>query len=113
MRGLVVSVDPLARSFVVSHESRRRRHGGDDDGVRGPRPERRSPVSCRASTVEFTLVVRREASYAEAHPHSSATQTVEQDPLAARRLRLLEDAAGPARQPHPRWPSASRSRTSR
>jgi len=46
-------------------------------------------------TVEFTLVVASDATYAEAirvRPY----ETVEQDPLAARRLRLLEQAASPA-----------------
>ena len=109
MRGLVVSVDPSRRSFVVSHES--------VAGVMAAMTmafEVRDPAALAGVvpgvTVEFTLVVGREASYAEAIRIRPYT-TVEQDPLAARRLRLLEDGR-PARQPHPRWLSARRSLTS-
>ncbi len=93
MRGLVVSVDPSRRSFVVSHES--------VAGVMAAMTmafEVRDPAALAGVvpgvTVEFTLVVGREASYAEAIRIRPYT-TVEQDPLTARRLRLLEDAARP------------------
>ena len=94
MRGLVISIDPARRSFIVSHEAvpdvmaamRMAFEVRDRDALDGVEP---------GMTVEFTLVVASDATYAEAiriRPY----ETVEQDPLAARRLRLLEQAASPA-----------------
>jgi protein SCO1/2 len=93
LKGLVISVDPSARSFVVSHDSvpgvmaamRMAFEVRDPGALAGIEP---------GMTVEFTLVVTSEATYAEAI-RNRPYQTVEQDPLAARRLRLLEQAASP------------------
>jgi protein SCO1 len=101
MKGLVVSVDPDRKSFVVSHDS-----------VAGVMKAMTMAFDVRDSTalagvvpgvtVEFTLVVGRDESYADSirvRPY----ETVEQDPLTARRLRLLQDAtrAGKPESPAP------------
>jgi protein SCO1/2 len=93
LKGLVVSVHPSGRSFVVSHDS-----------VPGVMAAMRMAFEVRdlgalagiepGMMVEFTLVVTSEATYVEAI-RNRPYQTVEQDPLAARRLRLLEQAANP------------------
>jgi protein SCO1/2 len=92
MRGMVLLVDPAHKSFLVSHESA----PGVMDAmtmsfdVREPKElEGVAP----GMTVEFTLVLDRGSAYAESiriRPYES----VEQDPLTARRLKLLRETAG-------------------
>ena len=53
--------------------------------------------------IDFTLVVEKDTSYAEAI-HVHAYQGLEPDPLTARRLKLLNQAMNPS--PPSRWRSA-------
>jgi protein SCO1 len=89
MKGLVVDVNSSRTRFVVSHES-----------VPGVMPAMTMPFDVQqakdlegitaGTIVEFTLVMGQESAYAEGirirHYESS-----EQDPLTARRLKLLTD----------------------
>jgi protein SCO1 len=91
MRGMVMRVAASHRSFIVSHDSIPGvmeamtmsfdiREPRDLDGV--------TP----GMTVEFTLVVGRESTYAE-HVQIRPYEGLEQDPLTARRLKLLRNMA--------------------
>jgi protein SCO1/2 len=89
MRGLVLSVDAAHKSFVVSHDAVPNvmaamtmtfdvREVKELDGV------------AAGSIVEFTLVTDRQSAYAE-RVRIRRDESVEQDPLTARRLKLLKD----------------------
>jgi protein SCO1/2 len=92
MRGLVLSVDASHKSFVVSHDSIPNVMGAmtmsfdvrepkDLDGIRP------------GAIVEFTLVLDRQEAHAE-QIRIRRYESVEQDPLTARRLKLLKDIIG-------------------
>jgi protein SCO1 len=94
MKGMVLAVDPDRKSFVVSHDSVpgvmdamtmrfEVRHPNDLEGV------------APGMTVEFTLVVGKQAGYAE-HLRIRRYENVEADPLTAQRLKLLRDLASPS-----------------
>jgi len=92
VKGLVLTIDESSRSFVVSH-----------DAIPGVMPamtmpfEVRTPEALRGvvpgSSVRFRLVMSKEAAFAE-QVQVVAYQSVEQDPLAAGRLKLLKSATG-------------------
>ena len=95
VRGMVMKVASSRKSLVVSHD---RIPGlmeamtmsfdvGEASELAGIEP---------GMTVEFTLVVGRESARAE-QVQIRRYETVEQDPLTARRLKLLKDLAGPPR----------------
>jgi len=92
VRGMVVSVDPAAKSFVVSHE----RIAGLMDAMTMTF-EVRAAGDLRdlvpGAVVEFTLVVNDTTSYATAVT-IKRYQTVEQDPSTARRLSVMKRMAG-------------------
>ena len=93
MRGLVLSVDPSHKSFVVSHDSIPNVMAGDDDAVRGPRRERTG----RAGAGHDSGVHAGAGSAIRPTPSRSGFsryESVEQDPLAARRLKLLKNLMG-------------------
>jgi protein SCO1/2 len=92
--GMVLKVDKVHRTFVVSCKSVPRymdamvmpfevREAKDLDGL------------VQGMTVDFTLVVDRETSYAE-HVQIRRYESVEQDPLTARQLKLLNQLSNPA-----------------
>src|SRR5262245_31443971 len=92
MRGMVMKVDPSHKSFTVSHDS--------ISGVMEAMTmtfDVREPKDLSGVTpgmiVEFTLVVGRESSYAE-RVRIQPYKAVEQDPLTARRLKLLKEVTG-------------------
>lgn len=98
--GMVLSIDVARRTFLVSHDT--------IEGVMGPMAmafEVRDPAELAELTpgmaVRFTLVMGARAAHAEAIvvvPYDS----VELDPMVARRLRLLEALVGaPRPQPLP------------
>jgi protein SCO1/2 len=97
VRGMVLQVAPGARTFVVSHE----KIGGFMDAMTMPF-EVRDASALRGLTpgaiVEFTLVVGDRAAYAE-EIRVRRYESVEQDPLAARRLGVMMRAAGLAATP--------------
>jgi protein SCO1/2 len=86
--GIVLSVDRAHRTFIASI-----------DGIPGVMPAMSMPFEVRDDTelaavqpgamIEFTLVVEKSSSYVEAIRIRHA-QNLEQDPLAARRLSLLQ-----------------------
>jgi protein SCO1/2 len=92
VKGMVVSVDPSAKSFVVSHER-----------IAGLMEAMTMPFDVHLTTdlqnivpgtvVEFTLVVGDSSSYAE-RIVVRRYQTVEQDPSTARRLAVMKRMAG-------------------
>ena len=97
VRGMVVSVNPAAKSFVVSHEriaglmeamtmAFEVREAGDLQGL------------APGAVVEFTLVVDDTTSYATGVT-VRRYQTVERDPSAARRLAVMKRMAGMATPP--------------
>ncbi len=98
VRGLVVRVDRPGRTLVVSHEA-----------VPGVMPAMTMPVEVADASVldgigvgtlvEFTMVLGRDAARAE-QVRIRPYETAEQDPLTARRLRLLADIM--RRGPSPR-----------
>lgn len=86
--GLVLAVDPPGRTLTVSH--------GAIDGVMDAMAmafevkDRRELDGVEpGAVVRFTLVVTRDSSYARG-VHVTRYESVEQDPLAARRLALLK-----------------------
>jgi protein SCO1/2 len=97
VRGMVLRVDPAARTFVVSHE----KIDGFMDAMAMPF-EVRAAESLKGITpgaiVEFTLVVGDTAAYAE-RLRVRRYESLEQDPLTARRLAVLKRAAGLAAKP--------------
>jgi len=97
VRGMVLRVDPAARTFTVSHEA--------IDGLMSAmimpfevRDARDLAPLGPGALVEFTLVVGAQAGYAT-DIRVRKYQTAEQDPLTARRLALLKKAAGRAVPP--------------
>ena len=92
VKGMVVSVNPSARSLVVSHER-----------ITGLMGAMTMPFEVRQASdlrdivpgavVEFTLVVGESTSYAE-RIVVRRYQTVEQDPSTARRLAVMKKMAG-------------------
>lgn len=93
--GMVLSADPARRTFVASIEA-----------IPGVMAAMIMPFAVRdareleglvpGALVQFTLVVGRASSYAEAI-RIRRYESVEQDPLTARRLSLLEQIAGGSR----------------
>jgi protein SCO1/2 len=95
--GMVLSVDPAAKSFTVSHE----RIEGFMDAMTMPF-EVRHPEELRAlvpgAIVEFTLVVGDRSAYAT-RISVRRYETVERDPSAARRLAAMKRLAGMSTPP--------------
>ena len=92
VKGMVVSVNPTARSFVVSHE----RIAGLMDAMTMPFDVRQASDLrdlVPGAVVEFTLVVGDSTSYAT-RIAVRRYQTVEQDPSTARRLSVMKRMAG-------------------
>ncbi|HEV8392735.1 MAG TPA: SCO family protein [Vicinamibacterales bacterium] len=97
MRGMVLSVDAARKTVVVSHDS-----------IPNVMPAMTMPFEVRNSReleglvpgaiVSFALVVSKESAYAEGL-RIIRYESVEQDPLAARRLRLLQQMTGAAVTP--------------
>ena len=87
MSGMVLTVDVSRKSVVISH-----------DAVSGVMPAMTMPFEVRdvkelnglvpGTIVSFTLVLTKEIGYIES-VKAIRYQSVEQDPIAARRLRLL------------------------
>lgn len=97
VRGMVLRVDPATRTFTVSHEA--------IDGLMSAmimpfevRDARELMPLAPGALVDFTLVIGAQAGYAS-DIHVRTYRTAEQDPLTARRLALLEKAAGRAVTP--------------
>ena len=96
MRGMVLSVDAPHRSVVISHDS-----------VTGLMPAMTMPFEVReenelsglapGAIVSFMLVLGKASGHIE-RITVIRYQSVEQDPLAARRLRLLTSLTAPSRQ---------------
>jgi protein SCO1/2 len=92
VRGMVLRVDAPTRTFVVSHE----RIEGLMDSMTMPfevREARQLQGVGPGALVDFVLVVGKDAGYAT-ELRVRRYETVEQDPLTARRLSLLRRAAG-------------------
>jgi protein SCO1 len=99
MTGMVLRIDAAKRSVVISH-----------DAVRGLMPAMTMPFEVRdvkelnglapGAIVSFTLVLAKETSHIE-HVNVVRYQSVEQDPLTARRLQLLRTITGAAPKPLP------------
>jgi protein SCO1 len=92
VRGMVLRVDAPNKTFVVSHE----RIEGLMDSMTMPfevREARQLQGIAPGALVDFVLVVGKDAGYAT-DMHVRRYETVEQDPLTARRLSLLRRAAG-------------------
>ena len=96
MRGMVLLVDAAHQSVVISH-----------DALPGVMPAMAMPFEVRTASelkglmpgaiVSFTLVIRQSSSHIE-HVQVVRYESVEQDPIAARRLRLLQEVTrGPAK----------------
>ena len=99
MTGMVLKIDAAKRSVVISH-----------DAVRGVMPAMTMPFEVRdakelsglapGAIVSFTLVLAKETSHIE-RVKVVRYQSVEQDPLTARRLQLLRTITGTAPKPLP------------
>lgn len=92
VRGLVLKVDRARQIFVASCDS----IPGYMDAMVMPYPVRNSKEMeglAPGAIVDFTLVVEKETAYAE-NIHVRSYQSVEQDPEATRRLKLLNGAFG-------------------
>ncbi|HET9832617.1 MAG TPA: SCO family protein [Vicinamibacterales bacterium] len=98
MRGMVLQVDAAHQSVVISH-----------DAVPGVMPAMAMPFEVRTASelkglvpgaiVSFTLVIRQSSSHIE-HMQVVRYESVERDPIAARRLRLLQEVTrAPATPP--------------
>ena len=93
VRGMVLEVDPARRTVVVSH-----------DAITGVMPAMTMPFEVRSAgelrgvtpgaVIAFTLVLHRESSHVEGL-RVVRYESVEQDPVTARRLRLLRDITLP------------------
>lgn len=93
-RGLVLKLDPPRKSMLVS-----------TDAIPGFMEAMTMPYSVRdpnelagvnpGTMIDFTLVVEKDSSYAEAI-REHKYQGLEPDPLAARRLKLLNQVANPS-----------------
>lgn len=96
-RGLVLGIDKQHRTMTVSCES----IPGYMDAMIMPvevRDGKELEGLARGAMIEFALVVGKEDSYAEA-VHIRKFESLETDPLSARRLRLLDGAMNPALSP--------------
>ena len=97
MRGLVLKVDPGRKTVVFSH-----------DPVPGLMPAMTMPFEVRSAAdlngivpgaiVSFTLVLAKDSAHIE-RLQIVRDASVEQDPITARRLRLLRDATSGASTP--------------
>jgi len=97
MKGMVLKVDPARKSVIISH-----------DAITGVMPAMTMPFEVRdakelnglvpGTIVSFTLVLQKDFGYIEA-VKTIRYQSVEQDPIAARRLRLLTKLSGTAPKP--------------
>jgi protein SCO1 len=97
--GMVLKVDNAHKTFVVSCQS----IPGFMDAMTMPfdvREAKELDGLAPGSIVDFTLVVDGGSSYAE-HVHVRAYQSVEQDPLTARRLKLLNNLSNPTASAKP------------
>ena len=96
-RGMVLRVDPVARTLVVSHEA----IPGFMEAMTMPF-EVRDAAALRdlaaGAIVEFDLVVGTRAAYAE-RIRVQRYESLEQDPSTARRLAVMKRAAGLAARP--------------
>ena len=95
MRGMVLTVDAARKTVVISHERVSGRDAGDDDAVRGADAKELAGL-VPGTIVSFTLVLTKESALHRARAKSIRYQSVEQDPMAARRLRLLQNMTGAA-----------------
>src|SRR5690242_6921041 len=96
-KGLVLGVDKPHRIMTVSCES----IPGYMDAMMMPievREAKELDGLARGAMIEFSLVVEKEDSYAEA-VHIRNFESLEADPLSARRLRLLDGAMNPSLAP--------------
>ncbi len=94
VKGLILRLDATSKTMTVSA-----------DAIPGFMEAMTMPYSVRdakeldglkpGTLIDFTLVVEKDTSYAEAI-HVHAYQGLEPDPLAARRLKLLNQAMNPA-----------------
>jgi protein SCO1/2 len=92
--GMVLKADPSRKTFIVSCQS----IPGYMDAMVMPfevREARDLEGLKPGMTVEFTLVVEKESNYAE-HVQIRSYESGEQDPLTARRLKLLNQLSHPA-----------------
>jgi len=97
VRGMVLSVDVARKTVVVSHDS-----------IPGVMPAMTMPFEVRSSrelegvvpgaVISFTLAVSKESAHAE-RLRIVRYESVEQDPLTARRLRLLQKMTGAGATP--------------
>jgi protein SCO1 len=97
VRGMVLTVDTARRTVVVSHDS-----------IAGVMPAMTMPFVIKerreleglapGAIVSFTLVVSKESAHAEG-VRIVRYESVEQDPLTARRLRLLQNVTGASSTP--------------
>jgi len=97
MRGMVLKVDASRNTVFISH-----------DAVPDVMPAMTMPFTVRdarevnglmpGAIVSFTLVIEKERSHIE-QLRVVRYQSVEQDPLTARRLRLLQEMAGASAKP--------------
>ncbi len=97
MRGMVLSVDAAKKTVIVSH-----------DDIPNVMPAMTMPFGVRSSReldgvvpgaiVSFTLVISKEEAHAE-DLRIVRYESVEQDPLTARRLRLLQKVTGAGSTP--------------
>ena len=97
VKGMVLAVDPAARTFVVSHE----RIAGLMEAMAMPfevREARELQGLVPGAIVEFTLLIGDTAGYAT-QIKVRRYESVEQDPLTARRLALLKRIATAASTP--------------
>ena len=92
MTGMVLRVDPSHRSFVVSHD-----RVPDVMAAMTMSFDVRDPKDLEGvmpgTSVEFTLVLDRQSAHAE-QIRIRRDESVEQDPLSARRLKLLKNLLG-------------------
>ena len=96
-KGLVLGVDKQHRIVTVSCES----IPGYMDAMIMPvemRDAKELDGLTRGAMIEFSLVVEKENSYAEA-VHVKSFESLEADPLSARRLRLLDGVMDPSLSP--------------
>jgi protein SCO1 len=92
--GMVMKVDQAHKTFVVSCD----KIPGYMDAMVMPfavRDAKELEALKQGTTVEFSLIAEGDSSYAE-HVKVIRYESVEQDPLAARRLKLLNQLAHPA-----------------
>ena len=92
MSGMVLKVDPVHKSFVVSHDSVPGVMDGMTMSFDVSEPKELEGVM-PGMTVEFTLVLDRKSAHVE-HVRIRPYESAEQDPLTARRLKLLKEMTG-------------------